>query len=91
MLSNLIQPPEDPELAALAARMGVEEFAHRFEQEAQMRARRGAGQGRGLFRFEHLWDMYGMIRGCLKVSGFWGRAHRNYFDIQVVQCLSQLC
>jgi predicted MPP superfamily phosphohydrolase len=65
--------------------MGAREFAARLKMEDQMRERRGAGQGRGAFRMEHLWDMYGCIRLCLKVSGFWARAHRNYFDIQVVR------
>ena len=65
--------------------MGTAEFAARVQAERQMCERGGAGQGRGLFRFEHLWDLYGFIRGCLKVSGFWARAHRNYFNIQVVR------
>ena len=80
--------PESPEthaLNALADRMGAKEFAARLEMEQQMSERSGAGQGRGAFRLEHLWDMYGCIRICLKVSGFWKRAHRNYFDIQVVR------
>lgn len=77
--------PENRALEALAERMGHAEFAERLDAERQMRARRGAGQGRGLFRFEHLWDLYGFIRGCLKVSGFWNRAHRNYFNTQVVR------
>ncbi|CAA6693018.1 MULTISPECIES: metallophosphoesterase [unclassified Lentimonas] len=85
MHTDLTNNPEDPALIALAERMGAAEFAHRLEKEQIMRARRGAGQGRGLFRFEHLWDLYGFIRGCLKVSGFWNRAHRNYFDVQVVR------
>jgi len=85
MRPDLTNQPEDPALTALAERMGAAEFAHRLEQEQRMRERRGAGQGRGLFRFEHLWDLYGFIRGCLKISGFWNRAHRNYFDIQVVR------
>jgi predicted MPP superfamily phosphohydrolase len=76
--------PENDALQTLAARMGVGEFSARLDAERKMRAVRGEGQGRGMFRFEHLWDLYGFIRGCLKVSGFWTRAHRNYFDIQVV-------
>jgi predicted MPP superfamily phosphohydrolase len=77
--------PEYHALQTLADRMGAAEFAARLQAERQMRECRGAGQGRGMFRFEHLWDLYGFIRGCLKVSGFWARAHRNYFDIQVVR------
>jgi predicted MPP superfamily phosphohydrolase len=76
---------ENRELHALAERMGEDEFAARLQAEQQMRESRGEGQSRGWFRFEHVWDLYGMIRGCLKLSGFWGRAHRNYFDIQVVR------
>ena len=77
--------PEHAALHALAERMGEDECAARLDAERQMRGTRGAEQGRGWFRFEHLWDFYGCIRGCLKVSGFWARAHRNYFDIQVVR------
>jgi predicted MPP superfamily phosphohydrolase len=75
--------PQSPEIDALAQRMGQREFRARLELEQHMRDRCGAGQGRGAFRLEHLWDMYGCIRLCLKVSGFWNRAYRNYFDIQV--------
>jgi predicted MPP superfamily phosphohydrolase len=85
MLSDFTTPFEHSELVALAERMGEAEFAARLQAEERMRELRGAGQGRGMFRFEHIWDQYGFIRGCLKVSGFWGRAHRNYFDIQVVR------
>ena len=79
------QLPSPSELDALAQRMGRREFAARQELEQQLRERRGAGQGRGAFRLQHLWDMFGFIRLCLKISGLWGRAHRNYFDIQVVR------
>jgi predicted MPP superfamily phosphohydrolase len=84
-LSRQIPDMQALDALALTERMGAKEFAARVEMEQQMRERRGVGQGRGAFRFEHLWDMYGFIRLCLKVSGFWPRAHRNYFDIQVVR------
>lgn len=71
------------ELKALAARLGEEEYAARMRMEQRLRERRGEGQGKGLFRFEHRFDTYGFIRFCLKISGFWNRAERNYFDIQV--------
>ena len=80
-----IGTPENAALQVLAERMGAVEFDARLEAERRMRALQGEGQGRGVFRFEHLWDFYGFIRCCLKVSGFWRRAHRNYFDIQVVR------
>ena len=44
----------------------------------------GPMQGKGLFRLENKVDLYGLIEFCLKLSGFWNRAVRNYFDIQVV-------
>lgn len=74
-----------PELKAYAARLGEEEFAARMSLEARMRERRGEGQGKGLFRFEHKVDLYAYIRWCLKLSRFWNRAVRNYFNIQVVR------
>ena len=42
-------------------------------------------QGEGLFRLENKIDLYGLIKFCLKLSGFWNRAVRNYFDIRVVK------
>lgn len=81
------------ELKIYAARLGDEEFAARMQQEARMRERSGEGQGKGIFRFEHKVDLYAFIRSCLKISGFWKRAVRNYFDIQVVRnevCLPKL-
>ena len=49
-----------------------------------MQGCRGARQGVGLFRLENKINLYGLIKFCLKLSGFWNRAVRNYFDIQVV-------
>jgi len=73
------------DLLAYAARLGEEEFAARMRLEAHMRTRRGEGQGKGLFRFEHRFELYPCIRRCLKLSGFWNRALRNYFDIRAVR------
>jgi predicted MPP superfamily phosphohydrolase len=75
--------PQD--LQAYAARLGEREFAARMQSEKHMRESRGEGQGKGLFRLEHKVDLYALIRCCLKMSGFWNRAVRNYFDIQVVR------
>jgi predicted MPP superfamily phosphohydrolase len=77
--------PEHTAIQALAKRMGGAEFAARLEAETLMRQARGRAATRGWFCFEHLLDLYGVIRACLKVSGLWERAHRNYFDIQVVR------
>ena len=76
--------PEHTALQVLAERMGAAEFAARLQAERRMRARQGVGNSRGWFRFEHYWDFYGLIRSCLKLTGLWARAHRNYFDIHVV-------
>ena len=72
------------ELQHYAARLGEAEFAARMAAEQGMRECRGAMQGKGLFRLENKIDLYGLIKFCLKLSGFWNRAVRNYFDIQVV-------
>ena len=73
------------ELKAYAARLGEAQFAARMLTEQRMRERRGEGQGKGLFRFEHKVDLYAYIGWCLKLSRFWNRAVRNYFNIQVVR------
>lgn len=81
------------ELKAYAARLGDEEFEARMQLEARMRERCGKGQGQGIFRIEHQFDLYAFIRFCLKLSCLWNRAVRNYFDIQVVRntvCLPHL-
>ena len=73
------------ELQHYAARLGEAEFAARMAAEQGMLDCRGARQGKGLFRLENKIDLYGLIEFCLKLSGFWNRAVRNYFDIQVVK------
>lgn len=76
--------PSD-DLRAYAERLGRDEFQVRMRLEKNMRTRRGEGQSKGLFRFEHRFEIYPMIRFCLVASGFWRRALRNYFDIQVIR------
>jgi len=85
--------PTLEELKPYAVRLGKAEFATRMAAEQFMRERRGEGQGKGIFRIENKVDLYSIIRFCLKISGFWNRAVRNYFDIQVVHnevCLPNL-
>lgn len=72
------------ELQHYAARLGEAELAARMAAEQGMRECRGARQGKGLFCLENKIDLYGLIKFCLKLCGFWNRAVRNYFDIQVV-------
>lgn len=71
------------ELQGLADRMGEAKFLERLAKEAQLRERAGHGQGKGIFRWENCFDLYGFIGFCLKVSGFWARGLRNYLDIRV--------
>jgi predicted MPP superfamily phosphohydrolase len=73
------------DLQAYAKRLGEREFAARMLAEKHMRESRGEGQGKGMFCLEHKIDIYALIRFCLKISGLWKRAVRNYFDIQVVR------
>lgn len=73
------------DLAALEHRLGEREFVLRLETEAKLCVGKGKGQGRGLFRLETKMDFYGCIRRCIQLSGLWGRAVRNYLDIQVVR------
>ncbi|MGZ0654424.1 metallophosphoesterase [Coraliomargarita sp. W4R53] len=76
--------PKFEDLQSYAARLGETEFAARLAAEKRMRERRGEGQGKGIFRFEHKFNTYSLIRFCLKISGFWNRGMRNYFDIKVL-------
>lgn len=78
-------PKSDPAFKALAARIGSEEIEARLRMERQLVEQRGRGQAKGFFHLENFLNIYGIIRRCLKLSGFWARAHRNYFDIQVVR------
>jgi predicted MPP superfamily phosphohydrolase len=78
------------ELQHYAARLGEAEFAARMAAEQGMRECRGVKQGKGLFRLENKIDLFSLIKFCLKLSGFWNRAVRNYFDIQVVNNVVRL-
>ena len=71
------------ELKHLADRLGETEFVTRMTAEQHMRECCGARQGEGLFRLENKINLYGLIKFCLKLSGFWNRAVYNYFDIHV--------
>lgn len=85
MLLLTTETLENQALHALAERMGMDEWNLRLRAERQMRERGRAGLGRGMFGLQRCCNIYGFIRVCLKISGFWPRAHRNYFDIQVVR------
>lgn len=74
-----------PELAAIADRMGLAEFEARLQIEQHLRERMGKGHEKGLLSLGNFFDLYGFARFCLKASGLWNRAVRNYFDIRVVQ------
>ena len=67
-----------------AARLGEAELAARMEAELGIRECCGARQGKGLFHLENKIDLYGLIKFCLKLSGFWNRAVRNFLDIHVL-------
>lgn len=75
--------PESEEVLKLAARMGEAEFERRVRIENELRVNQGKYEARGLYIIEQYIDTYTFIRRCLKCSGLWGRAHRNYFNIQV--------
>ncbi len=73
------------DLQHYATRLGDVEFEARMQLEAHIRERRGEGQGKGIFRFEHKVNLYAFIQFCLKLSCLWNRAVHNYFNIQVVR------
>ncbi|MEM8867985.1 MAG: metallophosphoesterase [Verrucomicrobiota bacterium] len=77
------EQPEASKVAAYAARLGEDELASRLATEKCLRDSRGKVEARGLFKLEQFCNLYSMIGLCMKVTGFWGRAHRNYFDIVV--------
>ena len=68
---------------ALAERMGRDSFEARMVLERRLFEVRGRGQGKGFFRHEHKLDIYRWIGWALRLSGFRGRALRNYLDIRV--------
>ncbi len=73
--------------------MGRGQFDERLEKEKRLVEHEGHGQSRGVFCLDNFINFYGLVKVCLKVSGLWARAHRNYFDIQVTQnevCLPRL-
>jgi uncharacterized protein len=74
---------KDPAYNALCERMGPAEMAVRLQLEKRMLEGQGEAEPQGLFRFQHLFDVYDLIRFCLKISGMWDRAQRNYLNIQV--------
>ncbi len=70
---------------ALTERIGRLEFERRLTKEDQIRKARGDGHDRGIFRWQHLVDLYAITRFGLKSCGLWNRAVRNYLDVQVTQ------
>ncbi|MEC7235603.1 MAG: metallophosphoesterase [Verrucomicrobiota bacterium] len=72
------------ELQHFTSRLGEAEFVARMAAEQGVQESRGKRLGKGLSRLENKIDLYGLIKFCLKLTGFWNRAVCNYFDIQVV-------
>lgn len=68
---------------ALSERLGRLEFERRLAKEAQIRKARGNGHSRGIFRWERLLNVYGILRVSLVCCGLWQRAVRNYLDVQL--------
>ena len=72
------------ELERLAERMGHHhEFETRLLAEARLVKKCGEPATKGVFRIQNVVNFYGLVRFGLKVTGLWGRALRNYFDIKV--------
>ena len=80
-MSDIVEPTDV--LKPLADRMGAAEFKRRVKLETHLKEKAGKIRGRGLFRLERWFNLYGFIEGCLRFTGLWRRAHRNYFAIQV--------
>ena len=79
-----VSEPLIPEMIEhLAPRMGQAQLLKRLAREHLLIHQRGHLQNRGLFRLDSWFDLYGLIRACLKISGLWKRAERNYLDIKV--------
>lgn len=82
-LLSVTDPHISHQLEGLAQRMGAACFAQRLEKEKQLIRRLGHNQARGFFRYQKYLDFYGTIKICLKLSGMWSRAVRNYLDIRI--------
>lgn len=88
-----VQEEDAEALKQLAVRMGQEKCQHRLDLEAHLREQQGHEQERGFFRLNRKMNLYRFIQICLKASGLWSRAHRNYFDVRVTEnevCLRRL-
>ncbi len=75
----------------LAARMGAELLRKRLELQAQHEARL-TYQGEGIFKLERIRHVSidQLAERMLKLSRLWQRAHRNIFDIHLVEQTWQL-
>lgn len=74
--------PSKAELGELRVRLGEAAYELRMEKEHCLH--REEGDGRLLGGIEQLFDFYGFIGKCLKLSGLWERSVRNYLDIKRV-------
>jgi predicted MPP superfamily phosphohydrolase len=72
------------DFAALAARLGEGKLRDRMLQQANHWARL-SHQGKGIFRIEPVVSIDTLARWGLRGSGLWKRAHRNIFDIRLVE------
>jgi Predicted phosphohydrolases len=77
---------EDSESVAvkmLAERLGEDAFKRRLMTEQQLLKMQG--DRRSYSKYGPLFDPYKLMKRLLQISGFWGRAVRNYLNVQVVE------
>lgn len=68
----------------VGARMGRENMAKRLRKQVELAAYM-TSQGKGVFQFEHLLNIEWLMAFCFKACGLYGRGHRNFLDIRVVE------
>jgi predicted MPP superfamily phosphohydrolase len=72
---------ESSDMEALKERLGESAFIQRQIREVHLHEKEG--DGRLLGGIEHKVDLYSILRKCLKFSGLWKRAVRNYLDTKL--------
>lgn len=75
---------ENPDYAALEARVGRDILAERLLKQAGKTARL-LHQGEGIFRLERFMPMDSIVSFALRISGLGRRARRNFLDVRLVR------
>ena len=77
--------PDEPDFyAGIGARLGEAHLERRLRTQQELEAHM-AIQGRGIFRLERYVQMESVITLAFKLTGLYGRGHRNFLSIRLVE------